>query len=81
MQELLILMATAVPTEKLVEDLKEAIFNWEINPNDSTKQNLLFQAQLVLVNHITNGDVKKAISVIKDIGNMEKLHSHMNSTN
>jgi hypothetical protein len=67
MKDVLILMATAVPTEKLISDMKNALSEWEIFQTDKKKQHLMFHIQLLMINLMTNGNIDKAVKVMRDV--------------
>lgn len=73
MRDLAILMATALPKEKLVENLNEAISEWQINKTDENFKHVAFYSQLVLINVVTDGDMKNAQRVMKDMENIEQV--------
>jgi hypothetical protein len=72
-KEMMILMATAVPTDKIVDDLKEAIEEWEINPSELNEQKLVFYSHLLTMSFMTKGDITKAMKVTSDMDKIEKI--------
>lgn len=72
-KEMMILMATAMPTDKIVDDLKEAIEEFEINPNDHTESKLGFYCHLLTMSFMTKGDIGKAMKVTRDMDKIESV--------
>jgi hypothetical protein len=72
-KEMMILMATAIPTDKIVDDLKEAIEEFEINPSELNESKLVFFAHLLTMSFMTKGDITKAMKVTSDMDKIEKI--------
>lgn len=72
-KEMMILMATAVPTDKIVDNLKEAIEDWEINPSDHNESKLTFFAHLLTMSFMTKGDIGKAMKITSDMDKIESV--------
>lgn len=70
---MMILMATAVPSDKIIDDLKEAIEEWEINPSELNEQKLVFFAHLLTMSFMTKGDITKAMKVTRDMDKIERI--------
>lgn len=69
----MILMATAVPSDKIVDNLKEAIEEWEINPSEENESKLVFFSHLLTMSFMTKGDMTKAMKVTRDMDKIEKI--------
>lgn len=76
-KEMMILMATAVPSDKIVDELKEAIEEWEINPSEENEQKLVFFAHLLTMSFMTKGDMKKAMKVTSDMDKIEAVAKNL----
>lgn len=70
---MMILMATAVPADKIVDNLKEAIEEWEINPSDHNESKLTFFAHLLTMSFMTKGDIGKAMKITSDMDKLESV--------
>lgn len=70
---MMILMATAVPSDKIVDNLKEAIEEWEINPSDQNESKLTFFAHLLTMSFMTKGDLGKAMKITSDMDKLESV--------
>ena len=76
-KEMVILMATAVPTEKLIADMQDALKEWQIYKDDHHEQKLVFFMQLIIMSFITKGDMKKAMKVMKDMHTLDSVSNHI----
>lgn len=81
MKDLAIIMATAIPTEKLIADLEEAISEFQTNNNDKTKRHLLFHLQMLMINLITGGDVGEAIKMSEHVEKVTSVAQHFDNKN
>ena len=71
MMELLILGATAMPEEKLLEDLQEAITEYKSIPSEGNQHKMLTICMMLIVKHETGGNIKKAVEMTQ---RMERQH-------
>lgn len=78
MKELMIMMATMMPEEKLLNDLKDAIEDYLILPTNEKRDEIAMFSTMVVIKHDTNGDAKNAVDMIKK---MEKLEKQSNIFN
>lgn len=72
MKELMVLLASAVPQEKLIEDLQEAASEAKLFPTKENVDHLLMQCQMFIINHATDGKLKNASEMIKEMDKFEK---------
>lgn len=63
--ELLILGATLMPEEKLLEDLQESITEYKSIPSESNKEKMLTVCMMLVVKHETDSNMGKAMEMIK----------------
>jgi uncharacterized protein YvpB len=73
MHQLLVVIATATPTEVLVDKLEESIKEWKIFKDDNRLKNIVFNAHLIILKDITEGKMDGAMKVIND---MDKLNDY-----
>jgi len=73
MKSLLVVMATASTEKKLVKDLENAIAEWKECQDDERMSAIIFYSQLIMLRHITKGDVKKAMQVVQDMENVDNV--------
>lgn len=72
-REILILMATAVPTQRLIDDLKNAIATFEENPSTKAEQRLVFHCQILAISFMIDGDIEKASKVASDMNKLDSI--------
>jgi hypothetical protein len=73
MKSVLVMMATASTETKLVKDLEKAIAEWKECQDDDRMSGIIFHSQLLMLRHITKGDVKKALEVVRDMENVDNV--------
>jgi hypothetical protein len=73
MKSILVMMATASTEEKLVKELEEAISEWKVYQDDEKMSAIIFYSQLIMLRHVTKGDVKKAMQVVQDMENVDSV--------
>ena len=73
MKSVLVMMATASTETKLVKDLEKAIAEWKECQDDDKMSSVIFYSQLLMLRHITKGDVKKAMEVVRDMENVDNV--------
>lgn len=72
MHELILLIATMLPTEKIVADLVEAANDLMIFPDDKEKQKMLATNCLIFIAHMkTQGNPDKLIETMEEVRKME----------
>jgi hypothetical protein len=76
----LVLMAVAVPTSKLIADLKEAINEYELIENEHNKQRCMFHMHLLMINLITSGDMSEGFKMMKQMDDLQKLNNVFTTT-
>lgn len=81
MRDLAIIMATAIPTEKLIADLEDAISEFQTESNDKTKRHLLFHLQMLMINLITDGDVEEAMKMSEHVERVTSVAQHFDNKN
>jgi len=74
LQGLLVLVASATPREKLLEDLEEACKEARLRPDNKEAQALVaFHAQLILINIGTDGKFEKAAQMLERMDHIDKM--------
>jgi hypothetical protein len=73
MKSILVMMATASTEAKLVKELEEAISEWKVYQDDERMKAIIFYSQLIMLRHVTQGDVKKAMQVVQDMENVDSV--------
>lgn len=81
MKSVLVMMATASTQEKLVKDLEEAIAEWKECQDDERMSGIIFYSQLIMLRHVTKGDVKKAMQVVQDMDNVDNVVNNLFNNN
>ena len=73
MHELMFAIAAMLPKEKILEDLKDALQDYMLFPDDKEKEDNLEMHMTLLSIHLkTKGSVKEAMSLAKEMENKEK---------
>jgi len=72
MQQVLTLLAAVTPTDVLIEKLEEAIAEYKIYKDEKRIHGLAFNAQLILLKVITDGNIEGAMKITKDFDKMEE---------
>lgn len=73
MKELMILMASAMPKELLIEKLKESINEWENDPSEENWKSIENTSVLITIKkHTGHGDIQKANEIIEEMDKAEK---------
>lgn len=70
MKELMIMVATMMPEEDLLNELKNAIEDYLIIPSDEKRDQIGMLSTLFTIRHSTKGEAKNAVDMIE---NMDKL--------
>ena len=81
MKSILVMMATASTEEKLVKELEEAISEWKVYQDDERMKAIIFYSQLIMLRHVTQGDVKKAMQVVQDMDNVDNVVNNLFNNN
>lgn len=73
MHELMFAIAAMLPKEKILEDLKDALQDYMLFPDDKEKESTLQMNMALLTIHLrTKGSINEAMSLAKDMENKEK---------
>lgn len=72
MKELLVIMATAMPEEKLIADLEDAVKEHKIFYSDETRKKLAAMCQMMILRTITEGSAEKAETLLNDMKQHDK---------
>lgn len=73
MHELMFAVAAMLPKEKILEDLKDALQDYMLFPDDKEKESTLQMNMALLTIHLrTKGSINEAMSLAKDMENKEK---------
>lgn len=81
MKSILVMMATASTEAKLVKELEEAIAEWKVYQDDDRMKAIIFYSQLIMLRHVTQGDVKKAMQVVQDMDNVDNVVNNLFNNN
>ena len=81
MKSILVMMATASTEAKLVKELEEAISEWKVYQDDERMKAIIFYSQLLMLRHVTQGDVKKAMKVVQDMDNVDNVVNNLFNNN
>jgi hypothetical protein len=63
---ILFFMAAAMKSASMVEDMKDACYNYEENPSDENFETIYQLAHLIIAKKMVGDDIGKAMEVIKD---------------
>lgn len=73
MHELMFAIAAMLPKEKILEDLKDALQDYMLFPDDKEKESTLQMNMALVTIHLrTKGSVNEAMNLAKDMENKEK---------
>lgn len=72
MKELLMLMATITPEEILIDQLQEAITEYKLVANKDSKNKVLMNCHMLMVNHMTKGSPEKMHEILQDMDKQEE---------
>lgn len=73
MHELMFALAAMMPKEEILEDLKDALQDYMLFPDDKKKEdNLQMHMTLLMINLKTKGSVNEAMSLVKKIEDKDK---------
>ena len=82
MKEMLMLLSASMTKKEIIERLTESCAQYNeanlLHNEESIKtaeQELFLMSNLLIMNTVTNGDMKKAIDSIKTMGEIEKAHN------
>lgn len=73
MHELMFALAAMLPKEKILEDLKDALQDYMLFPDDKEKENNLQMHMTLLAIHLkSDGEVKNAMNLLRDMEDKDK---------
>lgn len=72
MKELFMLMATITPADVIIEQLEEAIDDYKILKDKDSKNKILMNCHMLLMNHMTDGSTNKMSEILKDMSQQEE---------
>lgn len=72
MHQLAIIVAAVTPTEMLIDRLKESITQWEIHKDEERLKEVAFNSHLIMIKHMTGGEMKGAMEVMGDIDKLDQ---------
>lgn len=67
MKELMLIMATVLPEEKLIDDLQEAITEYKLTNSIDARRSLATFCQMFILRTITQGDSEKLNEMLADM--------------
>jgi hypothetical protein len=88
MKEMLMLLAASMSKEDVIERLNDAMVQYNeaklLNNEDSIEQaekDIFVATNLFIMNYVTKGDIKNAISNIKQMDEIERAHKFFQTPN
>lgn len=75
MKELLVILATAMPEEKLISDLEHALTEHKLFGTDETRKKLAANCQMMILRTITDGSTEKAETLLRDMKQHDQRES------
>jgi len=81
MLEMIMLMACTMPREELLEGLKQAITDYQINPSETNEKGIEFHAVLLVCQMQNKGGIDGCISQIKELKELSGLQKMMHNKN
>jgi hypothetical protein len=81
MIDIVVLLATRMPKEKLVEQLSEALNEYNLVPSETNYDKLLLVCNMMLIKGLTNDDVSKGKQMISDVENIKTFMGAFKATN
>lgn len=79
MKHLMILATVRIPIERIVEDLKDACYNYEEQPSSEKAEEVLQCCHWFLFKHLVGNDYKKALELIKNLEKQERIEDLFNT--
>ena len=79
MLQLLALMSKAMDNETILENIKEAITEWQITKDEDTFNSVIFHCHLLFIKKVTNG--KSTAEFVADVENVDKFMNVFKSKN
>ena len=67
MKELMLIMATVLPEEKLIDDLQEAITEYKLTNSNDARRSLATFCQMFILRSITEGNPDKLTEMLSDM--------------
>lgn len=67
MKELMLMAATMMPEEKVLEDLQEAIVNYQVDKSHDNKQKLVMHLHLGVLHMMTDGSTEKMHKIMQQM--------------
>lgn len=65
--DITLLIASMVPTDTIVDDIKEAVLEFEINPTKESKNRLATICHMFIMNVVTDGNPERAVEIIDNV--------------
>ena len=72
MKEMMIMMATMMPQERLIEEVKDAASEALLVPTQDNLDKLVMHCHMMTIRHATQGDMSKATDMMQDMDKFEK---------
>lgn len=72
MKELMLMAATMMPEEKILEDLQEAIVNYQVEKSEENKNKLAMHLHLAVFRTLTDGSPEKMSKIMDDMKKFDR---------
>lgn len=72
MKELMLMAATIIPEEKVLEDLQEAIVNYQVDKTEENKDKLHMHLHLAVFRMMTEGKPEKMNEIMDDMKKFDR---------
>ena len=67
MKELMLIMATIMPEEKLIDDMEEALTEYKLTNSNESRMTLATVCQMFILRSVTKGNPDKLQEMLKDM--------------
>lgn len=72
MKELLLMAATLMPEDKILDDLQEAIVNYQVDKTEENKDKLKMHLHLAVFRTMTDGKPEEMAKIMQDMKKFDK---------
>jgi hypothetical protein len=72
MKELLLMAATLVPEDKILEDVQDAIVEYQMNKSEDNKNKLNTHMHMAIMRFMTDGDPKRMHEVMQKMKKFDR---------
>lgn len=78
MKELMLMAATIMPEEKVLEDLQDAIVTYQVDKSEDNKHKLQMRLHLAVLRFMTDGSPEKMSKVMDDMKKFDRQQELFN---